>query len=88
MRALIVAVCLFTVAVAAHAQQRAVAAHLAGTPNGYYSANYGLSGQRTDVPDDKQTCLIRKSNGRRECRTFAEWRKVAAAIDAANARHE
>lgn len=30
------------------------------------------------LPTDKKTCVVRKTTGKVECRTDAEWREVAA----------
>jgi hypothetical protein len=36
-----------------------------------------------DTPNrlDERHCLIRKSNGRRECRTMPEWEKIAENLE-------
>jgi len=34
-------------------------------------------------PEDRQQCLVRKSNGRVECRSIAGWRRLAGKIDEA-----
>jgi hypothetical protein len=48
----------------------------------YDTSNYGLSGSVPIRPEDRVSCLTRKSTGRDECHTLADWRRVAAAIEA------
>ena len=50
-------------------------------------SEYRLSGAlSSDLVRDEVLCLIRKSNGRVECRSRYDWRQLAARIDKARER--
>jgi hypothetical protein len=47
----------------------------------YLYNSMGSSHQNPATLKDDRQCLVRKSNGRTECRTMAEWRRIARDLE-------
>jgi hypothetical protein len=77
MRALVPALFLLTASqpllAQAHVSELPQSYSMVEGPQHWYSS-YSMGAPQ--LPSDR-TCLTRKSNGRTECHTFAEWKKIA-----------